>query len=1004
MIASRAARRSHLARLMSRTLLATSGVAALALAQPAQAQSRVVSVCSGVSLPPSVVTGIMAPVVTGIATPTETTINSILNVPLLRGLLPPLSLDATGLLSQAAAGNPITLQVLATDGTIVGPTDQCRATADAFTLKTPAGVAIGGNQITGLGANGAAAFASDIDAIAFGNNARAEAGAVGSIALGANSRATAANSVALGAGSIAARGSLAGYTATGLVGPQASVGEVSVGTPGALRQLTNVAAGSAASDAATVGQVDGVLARVTALDAAAVRYDGAAHDRVTLGGAAGTTIGNVAPGALGAGSTEAVNGAQLFATNQQVGLNAAAIGALDTRFGASETRLTTVEGAVAANTANYLTLSGQVTTNTGAIAGLTAGLANQPLRYADAATPTVPNGGVPSDETTLVGASGGTVGLHNLRAGTLAPGSTDAVNGDQLYATNQTVGGNTAAIGGLDTRLGVTTAGLRALDAVAVRYDAADRARVTFGGTGGTLLDNIAPGTLAASSRQAVNGAQLFATNAMVAANAAAIAGLSVGAGGPVRYSSAAAPTTPNGGTVSDDVTLAGSSGAAVALHNVAAGVLATESTDAVNGGQLFATNQTVAGNTAGLAALQSTVTTNGNTVATLSGQVAVNSGAIAGLTTAVANQPLRYADAGSPTTPNGGVVSDDATLAGRSGGTVGLHNVTAGVVATGSTDAINGGQLAATDARVTANTTAITGLTGLLTASPVSPVQYSNPATPTQPNGGMLTNDVTLVGANLTAPVAIHNVAAGAMTPGSTDAVNGQQLLAVATTANSAVQYDRDAAGNRSDRVTLIGGTPGAAVTVANVAAGTVAAGSTQAVNGGQLYATGQVAQQAATIAANSVQYDPGRTGVSLAAAGAPPVALHNVAAGTAATDAVNVGQLQASMQGAMASLSDNVDQRMSALAAVVDFDIKDVRREIGAGTSAALAAAALPQATEPGRSMIAIGGGTYRGGSAVAFGASTFLADGHSIVRLGATYDNRGKAGANAGYGYQF
>ena len=93
----------------------------------------------------------------------------------------------------------------------------------------------------------------------------------------------------------------------------------------------------------------------------------------------------------------------------------------------------------------------------------------------------------------------------------------------------------------------------------------------------------------------------------------------------------------------------------------------------------------------------------------------------------------------------------------------------------------------------------------------------------------------------------------------------------------------------HRANRLTLAG-TPGAAVAVANVAAGVVAAGSTDAVNGGQLYATDQVAQQAATIAANSVQYDPGPAGVSLAATGAPPVAVHGVAAGTAATDAVNV------------------------------------------------------------------------------------------------------------------
>lgn len=182
-----------------------------------------VSVCAGVSLPPSVVTNLIAPVVTGITGPRETTVIGIFNAPLLNLLLPPLALNATGLLAQAAAGQPITLQALASDGTVIGPSDQCRATADSITLNTPAGVAIGGNQITSLGANGAAAFASDIGG----------------------------------------RGALTGYAATGLAGTQRSAGELSVGAPDALRQITNVASGSAANDAATVSQVDGVLGQVT---------------------------------------------------------------------------------------------------------------------------------------------------------------------------------------------------------------------------------------------------------------------------------------------------------------------------------------------------------------------------------------------------------------------------------------------------------------------------------------------------------------------------------------------------------------------------------------------------------------------------------------------------------------------------------------------------------------------------------------------------------------------
>ena len=132
--------------------------------------------------------------------------------------------------------------------------------------------------------------------------------------------------------------------------------------------------------------------------------------------------------------------------------------------------------------------------------------------------------------------------------------------------------------------------------------------------------------------------------------------------------------------------------------------------------------------------------------------------------------------------------------------------------------------------------------------------------------------------------------------------------------------------------------------------------------------------------------------------------VVLHNVAAGTAATDAVNVGQLQTSMQNAVAQANTYTDQQLSRAVSAMNFDVRQVRRDANAGTSAALAAAGLPQPTEPGRTMIAIGGGTYRGQTAIAFGASTFLDDGHSMFRLGATYDSRGFGGANAGFGYQF
>src|SRR6185312_7543715 len=94
----------------------------------------------------------------------------------------------------------------------------------------------------------------------------AEAGATGSIAIGADSQATAANSVAIGQGSTATRGAQLQYAALGIAGPVDSTGEYSVGAAGAERQITHVAPGSAPTDAVNVAQLQGVANRVDAVE------------------------------------------------------------------------------------------------------------------------------------------------------------------------------------------------------------------------------------------------------------------------------------------------------------------------------------------------------------------------------------------------------------------------------------------------------------------------------------------------------------------------------------------------------------------------------------------------------------------------------------------------------------------------------------------------------------------------------------------------------------------
>lgn len=689
-------RSTRVTRVIGLTLAITS---ANTFCEQAQAQAPLVSACSGVRLNRSVVTDIMAPVVTGISTPIETRVNSILDIvqiiPLVGQNLPRLNTDVSGLLGNAAAGAPITLQVFDRNGNAVGPGDACNLEADTLSLANARGLSIGGNRITGLGSNGAFANAADINAIAFGNGASTGLGATGSVAIGQNANVTTANSVAIGAGSVAPRGPQLAYAAIGLDDDQVSAGEFSVGAAGMRRQITNVAAGSAADDAVNVAQLEGVAGRVDEvsadladLAAGSVRYDSAARDRVTLAGTSGTVIANVAAGTLAAGSTEAVNGGQLFDTNQ-----------------------------------NLAALDDRVTTHSSAIAN------------------------------------------HETRI---------------------------------------------------------------------TVLENAGAG------------------------------GGSPPPTGPLRYADAGSPDTPNGGTPTDDVVLVGASGAPVRLHRVAEGQLAAGSTDAVNGGQLFATNQTVAQNTVEISTLN-------NLFATLSVQVTANTTAITDLSTRIsiggstAPGPVRYSDAGAPTVPNAGASTDHVTLVGASGGAVQVHNVADGSVAAGSTDAVNGGQLHATNQAV---------------------------------------------------------AAAQAM------------------------------------------------------------------------------AEEATALGLNSVQYDSGRTSVTFGGTGAPPVLLGNVAAGIADTDAANVGQLNAGMAQALADANAYTDLRIEALGR----NMSGLRRDVNAGTANALAAAALPQAADPGRGMISAGTAYYQGQSAFALGLSVRSDDGRAVLRAGASVDTRGRAGLNAGAGIQF
>ncbi len=294
----------------------------------------------------------------------------------------------------------------------------------------------------------------------------------GQTLLGAEATSNQANSVALGYRSAALRGAQASYSAYGLTAPQVSAGEVSVGTAGGgERQITNVAAGSVNTDAVNVAQLKGAISLIDDVAAAAVTYDldGAGNPnyrRVTLGAGTGTTtIGNLAGGAVTAGSLEAVNGGQLAATNAAIASFFGGRAAFDPASGAFTAPLFEIStistgGAIAkglyenatdafaAVDGSLVNLNTQITdirnggtkylrvnsTGTEALASGADSIAVGTNARATAANSIAVGAGSLADRANSVsiGAAGAERQVTNLAAGTAA---TDAVNLGQLQAS-----------------------------------------------------------------------------------------------------------------------------------------------------------------------------------------------------------------------------------------------------------------------------------------------------------------------------------------------------------------------------------------------------------------------------------------------------------------------------------------------------------------------------------------------------------------------------------------
>jgi autotransporter adhesin len=423
-----------------------------------------------------------------------------------------------------------------------------------------------------------------------------------------------------------------------------------------------------------------------------------------------------------------------------------------------------------------------------------------------------PNGTV---SLTNAGLNNGGNTIAGVAAGALSATSTDAVNGGQLFQTNTSMaslggaiatglGGNStynAATGTVTTSLAVGTNTYTNVDAAlnAINTTAgagwnlsANHGAVTHVAPGGTI--DVSPGA-SGNIKVTQTGTDLtIDTNPNLTATSLTTGNTAVNDSG-VTLSNG-----PNG-TVS--LTNAGLNNGGNTIAGVAAGALGATSTDAVNGGQLFQTNANMAN-----------LTTQVDNI--------------------VSGTPTKYFHANSTLTDSLAIGTDSTAIgpkaisSGASSIAMGLsaqsNGANAVAIGNGAT-ARNDGDVAlgsgsTTAAAVKTNTVTINGTTySVAGADPTSTVSV-----------GAAGNERT-----------ITNVAAGQINANSTDAVNGSELYATnqaiaaaAATAGNSVQYD-----NPGQTSVTLGGGANAPVALNNVAAGAVTATSTGAINGSQLYRT---------------------------------------------------------------------------------------------------------------------------------------------------------------------
>jgi len=742
------------------------------------------------------------------------------------------------------------------------------------------------------------------------------AGAAGGVTIGSKSSVTAANAVALGAAASAS-----------------AVGAVALGN-GAVASLKNSVALGAGS---TVDR----------------------ENTVSVGTAASTRqITSVSAGTLG---TDAVNVTQLQNVTSLLGGGAKV----------------NADGSIKAPA--YSVAGTSLSTVGDAIAKVDTELNNKVAYDSSAKT-----------QVTLGGSGTSTpVTLTNVKAGMLSSTSVDAVNGSQLFATNTRVGSletfetnisngggikyfhtnsqlaDSAATGTNSVAIG-GAANASANNAVALGSNSvANRANTVSVGAAGSerQITNVAAGT---STTDAVNFGQLTS----VSDNLSTLDSFAV------KYDK-----NTDGSANYQRVTLGGAGAAQpTLLTNLAKGDLTETSTDAVNGSQLYATNQ----NVAALQSFTNNINNGGGIKYFHSNSTLIDSSATG--TDAVAIGGAAVASAKNSVALGANSVADRANSVsvGAGGSERQITNVAAG---TATTDAVNVGQL-----------NAVSNSVSTLSAAAI---KYDTNAdgTPDYANA-------TLGNGNATG-TALHNVTAGTS---SMDAVNlGQMndmISQVTNLANGAYNPMFSADGNRDTEAATSSGTHSVASGANAVASGAnaIASGASSVASGANAVAVGAnasaTAKNSVALGAGSVADRANAVSVGTASAGGQRQ-ITNVAAGTEGTDAVNVNQMQQSVNTGVKSAKGYTDALRSDMNSGLSLANNHIN-SVGAMSSAMAMMAGSAAAIADKDNRFAAGTGVYRDKAAIAIGFQKRFGTNMVLTVGGSTTGEETTGGAGFAFGF--